>query len=176
MTTPNASSPKLRTLAAEVRAEVARVSRCVRELGQALAVIDAGRDTSDTAVPPLSLYGAAALLDTLYTGIEKALRRIANVFGGAPAGHAWHRELLEQSTLDIPQVRPAVLDGATGRALDELLAFRHRFRNLYLFELDTSLVAGLMERAPAAAALAQSDLLHFAEVLDRAADHLDAEG
>jgi hypothetical protein len=39
-------------------------------------------------------------------------------------------------TLDIDAVRPPVLGRETARALDPYLAFRHRFRNIYVFDLE----------------------------------------
>jgi hypothetical protein len=51
-------------------------------------------------------------------------------------------------TLDIPTLRPAVLTRATAAAMDPFLAFRHRFRNPYVF---------VLERAPLLARLARGD-------------------
>jgi hypothetical protein len=115
---------RLRLLAAELRAELPRIDRTVAELAEArerIAEPDAQR---------LFLDAAAALLETVYTGVEQALARIATTTTGVPAGNAWHRQLLEQATLDLPKVRPAILSSATARRLDGDPAFRHRFRNL----------------------------------------------
>ena len=124
------SGVRLRLLAAEVRAELRRIERTAAEIA------DARVQLTEAGTPPIFLYGCAALLETFYSGIEKALTRIAGTIGGLPDGYAWHRRLLDDSTLDLPKLRPPILDEPTARLLEPYLAFRHRFRNLYLFDLD----------------------------------------
>lgn len=164
-----ATATRLRLLAAELRGELTRVGRTVSEIGAASPLL------ADPRCPRLTLYGAAALLETFYTGIEKALTRIAAVTGGLPEGAAWHRKLLEDATLDLPKLRPPVLRPSTARLLEPYLAFRHRFRNLYLFDLDAALTAPLVADAGLAWQAARADLAGFAEELEAIADALDAE-
>ena len=164
------SAAQLRLLAAEVRAEQGRIDRTVAEL---TAAVDAlGRPDATR----LQLYGAAALLETFYSGIEKVLMRVAGATGSLPEGGAWHRRLLADATLDLPQIRPAVLSEATARVLEPYLAFRHRFRNLYLFDLEPRLVLPLLTDAPAAWAAAAADLGAFAAHLDALAGELAGTG
>lgn len=158
----------LRQVAAEVRAELAHIARTVDELTRARA---------DLAAEPqrrVVLYGAAALVETFYSGVEKAFSRIARSLGAMPDGPAWHRTLLDDMLLDIPKVRPAVLRGSTRDALARYLAFRHRFRNLYLFDLDAAQVAPLCAEAAETFAATRDDLEAFARALESLADALDA--
>ena len=60
--------------------------------------------------------------------------------------------------------------------LEPYLAFRHRFRNLYLFDLDVRLVLPLLADAPAAWSAASADLTAFAAHLAALADELDSAG
>jgi hypothetical protein len=161
------SAAKLRLLAAEIRAEHDRIDRTVLELDAAVTAVGQPDSTR------LQLYGAAALLETFYSGIEKALTRIAGATGSMPEGAAWHRQLLDDATLQLPRIRPAVLSEPTARMLEPYLAFRHRFRNLYLFDLDTRLVLPLLAGAPTAWAAASADLDTFAAHLDTLADECD---
>jgi len=46
-------------------------------------------------------------------------------------------------------------------AMDAFLAFRHRFRNLYVFDLERSPMATLLARAPGVYALFERDLRTF---------------
>jgi hypothetical protein len=163
------TAPRLRLLAAELRGELTRIERTVAEIEAAAPLL------GDPGCPRLALYGAAALLETFYTGIEKALMRVAAITGGMPEGAAWHRKLLEDATLDLPKLRPPVLRPATARLLEPYLAFRHRFRNLYLFDLDAGLTAPLVEDAGPAWEATRADLARFAEALEAIADALDAE-
>jgi hypothetical protein len=164
------SAAKLRLLAAEVRAEEGRIERTLKELTGAAAALR--RPDS----PRLELYGAAALLETFYSGVEKALLRIATATGSQPEGGAWHRRLLDDATLDLPQIRPPVLSESAVRMLDPYLAFRHRFRNLYLFDLDARLILPLLTDAAAAWAVADADLRTFANYLDALAGELAGKG
>ena len=164
------SAAKLRLLAAEVRAEQTRVDRTLAELTAAADAL--GRADSTR----LQLYGAAALLETFYSGIEKALMRIAGATSSQPDGGAWHRRLLDDATLDLPQIRPPVLSKSAARMLEPYLAFRHRFRNLYLFDLDVRLILPLLADAPAAWSAASADLTAFAAHIAALADELDSIG
>ncbi len=159
-------APALRTLAAALREEVRLIRRCTQEFGAAERALQAGADT-------LTIYGAAALLESAYTGAEKAMLRIARVLGAVPSGDSWHRDLLRSMTLDIERERPAVLSRSTAAGLDPYLAFRHRFRNLYVFDLDIAPMISLLQRGSSAFDVACTELLAFAERVQRWARELD---
>jgi hypothetical protein len=105
----------------------------------------------------------AALLESFYTGMARALSRIAAAIGAQPSGSNWHRDLLTSMTLDIPELRPAVLTRATAAALDPFLAFRHRFRNLYVFDLERAPMLGLLARGEDAWRRFDADLESFSK-------------
>jgi hypothetical protein len=150
----------LRRLSAEILAEVSRIDRTVAESAEARSALAAGEPAR------LDVYGAAALLDTFYTGVEKVLGRIAPPLGGGlPSGPAWHRRLLEDMALEIPEVRPSVLSEASIRSLEPYLSFRHRFRNLYLFDLEIDPLRWLLARLPDAWNRTRADLLTFVRFL-----------
>ncbi len=151
---------RLRTLAAEIRRELEALRRTVAELEWVEAQGD-----SESAVR-IRIYASAAMLDTFYTGIERVLERVARVFGNLPDGPGWHRELLASAALDVPLARPPVLREQTVVVLARYLAFRHRFRNLYLFDLEPEQMEPLIAGAADALAALEQDLQEFAEVLD----------
>jgi hypothetical protein len=155
-------------LAAEIRAETGRIEHTVGE------IIDVRQQIKQPETPRIFLYGSAALLETFYSGIEKALTRIAGTIGGLPDGHAWHRRLLEDATLDLPKLRPPILSESTVKLLEPYLAFRHRFRNLYLFDLDARLVAPLLDAVDIAWQATSHDLSAFAHALIELADELES--
>jgi hypothetical protein len=161
------NAARLRILAAEIRAELQRIEMTTSE-------IRAARDTiSRPDALRLSLYGTAALLETFYSGVEKALSRVASVMGDSLEGPAWHRRLLDDATLDLPRLRPPVLEKETARLLEPYLAFRHRFRNLYLFDLDKLLLMPLVEGVPGAWEATSKNLLSFCVTLETIADELE---
>ena len=73
-----------------------------------------------------------------YRGMENIFRRIAfDVDLRIPDGSRWHKELLTQMTEPQTERQP-VISQETFEALEELLAFRHVFNNIYGEELVTN--------------------------------------
>jgi len=165
---PDRSADRLRLLVAELEDELARIARLRGELDHARQAVDA--PVSDTLV----VYGAAALLESFYTGMEKAMRRIAMMFGGMPQGDGWHRDLLASMTLALEGLRPAVLRAETVKALDPYLAFRHRFRNLYVFDNERAPMLVLLGRAADAERAFDADVRAFVAELRQGIAALDA--
>jgi hypothetical protein len=93
--------------------------------------------------------------------------------GDMPDGAAWHRRLLTNAALALPKLRPAILTAESVRSLEPYLAFRHRFRNLYLFDLDAALLEPLLSDAGPAWARAMAELERFAAHLEELADELE---
>ena len=164
------SRAALATAAAELRAELPRLDRAVAELalvgplGQDPSVLDAPRR--------VRLYAASALLDTFYTAVERVLERLARTFGTSPSGPTWHTDLLVQAGLELRAIRPRILSDDSVTALKRYLAFRHRFRHLYLDDLHVEPIVPLTEDAPAVWADVQAELAAFAEALEKLAETL----
>jgi hypothetical protein len=150
-------------LAASLRAEVERIDRTVWEAAAA------GKRLSSRSPSALELRGLGAIVHDFYTGIERLLVKIApELNGGLPQGLGWHRELLQNMTLDLPGIRPPVLRQETARALEEFLRFRHLFRNLYGFELDWARIRPLLRRTASTWKRVKRDLKAFLAFLDSA--------
>ena len=79
---------------------------------------------------------AALRLHNFYTGCERIFKLIVSeVNGGVPHELDWHKRMLTQVSLEIEDIRPAVISHKTRKDLEELLRFRHIVRNIYGFEL-----------------------------------------
>lgn len=79
---------------------------------------------------------AALRLHNFYTGCERIFKLIVSeVNGGVPHELDWHKRMLTQVSLEIEDIRPAVISLKTRKDLEELLRFRHIVRNIYGFEL-----------------------------------------
>jgi len=79
---------------------------------------------------------AALRLHNFYTGCERIFKLIVSeVNGGVPHELDWHKRMLTQVSLEIEDIRPAVISLQTRKDLEELLRFRHVVRNIYGFEL-----------------------------------------
>jgi len=86
---------------------------------------------------PVAIAAAALYLQNLYSAVEELLRRVAaDLDGSVPAGEDWHRELLGQMVLDVPGVRPRLIDPALQSDLDLLRRFRHVVRHAYAQDYD----------------------------------------
>lgn len=82
----------------------------------------------------LDEYEYAALgytLHNLYNALEAYFLRIAKFFENNLDEAEWHRSLVRRMTLEISGVRPALYDRQFASQVDELMRFRHLFRNLY---------------------------------------------
>jgi hypothetical protein len=114
---------------------------------------------------------AALSMHDWYSGLERIMSFIASrLEESTPQGKDWHRELLHQMQLEIPDVRPAVFSKSTVSRLDEYLRFRHVLRNVYSFNLQPErievLVSGLRETLESV----RTDLEAFAVLLRQMAE------
>ena len=129
----------VRRLAAEIEAELAGLDELERELANAPRQDDS-----------YSLRARGSILHDFYSGVERVFVRIASELnGGVPRAEQWHRELVRNMTLEIPEVRPAVLDPALAEALGAYLRFRRLFRNVYGSVIEAERLHPLEERLPA---------------------------
>ena len=125
-----------RRLAAEARAELG----ALQQLAEELASAPPGSDT-------FSLRARASILHDFYTGVERIFVRLAaELNGGIPSGEQWHRQLLQDMTLDLCGVRPPIITPQLAAALGEFLRFRHVFRNVYGFVLEAERMQPLEQR------------------------------
>lgn len=110
-----------RRLAAEVESELSGLGALEAELADA----PPGDETH-------AIRARGSILHDFYNGIERVFVRIARELnGGVPRAERWHRELVRNMALEIPAVRPAVIDADLARTLEEYLRFRYVFRNGY---------------------------------------------
>lgn len=106
------------------------------------------RAESSEAIFFLTSAGGVVIHD-FYNTVEKTFRQIAEeIDGGVPGGEAWHQQLLQRMTIDVPGRRPAVIDTSLAQTLNEYLRFRHLFRHIYGFELEWERIRPLLEALP----------------------------
>lgn len=114
-------------------------------------------------------YDRAAIgyhLHNFYNGCENIFRAIARFFENDLGPQTWHPDLLKRMKLEIAHHRPAVIDEALYRLLEDFRGFRHVFRHSYSFELDWDrerLVANKFRRA---ATLLRAQVSAFLTKLD----------
>lgn len=142
-----------------------------RDLERLAERLRAARERISTTADDLEVYGAAALISGYSSHLERMFERIVRDMNSAPLeGPDWHRRLLRSMTAERPGIRPAVIDVRLAERLDELLAFRHLFRNLYVLDLRHERVADLLELVCGlhdAVMTSLADFRKFLEALDR---------
>lgn len=109
-------------------------STIVHELEAIARLCEEARIELSRQAPSPRVLGS--VLHDFYTCCERVFKRIVSEINGAfYQGDAWHKELLYRMTIPVEGVRPAVITSEVAAELDEYLAFRQVFRNIYGFEL-----------------------------------------
>ncbi|MBC7348188.1 MAG: hypothetical protein H5U00_12220, partial [Clostridia bacterium] len=107
-------------------------------------------------------------LHDYYTAIENVFRAVAGkIDKSIPRGEQWHKELLEQMTLEVPGLRPPVIAPLTAQRLDAYRGFRHVFRNTYGFNLSFAKMRELLEALPDTQKSLARDLEQFTSQMRR---------
>lgn len=149
-------SPELRRLLGE---HAARLRRLLAEHQADFARLEMSEPTL------LEREGAATALHSFYTGVEFIMRSVAERFdGGVDKAGDWHSTLLDSMRRAAPG-RPPLLSDATADRLRAYLVFRHRFRNIYGFELDWALMKPLVLGLEETLAAFEADLARFLAAL-----------
>jgi len=118
-----------------------------------------------------------SILHDFYTGMENIFEKIAKELeGSVPKGPDWHKDLLEDMTIEIRNLRPPVIDDSLKKELNEYLRFRHLFRSLYGFELDRSRMRPLIERFDHVLENFEHQIYNFLQVLEKIAVNMENAG
>ena len=153
-------------IAGRIRRELEEIEQVVERVQQ----IWRRYESSPTDENDFFVDAAALNLHSFYAGIERLLEVIADgIDGTKPTGSAWHRELLQQMTAEIPGIRPAVLRPEARTRLDRYRGFRHVVRNVYSFSLDAEQISLLIEHLPEVYNQASQQLATLADWLEQTA-------
>ncbi|HEY4691474.1 MAG TPA: hypothetical protein VIK33_19350 [Anaerolineae bacterium] len=153
---------RYRLLAERLRTELQNIEHVVERAGHALS-----RAVQQPQDRDYFLAAAALDLHSFYAGLERLFELIADeIDASKPAGSSWHRDLLTQMAIAIPDVRPAILSEETRLALVDYLEFRHVVRNVYTFNLRPDRVTELARGLRPTFDQAHHDLMAFAQFLD----------
>lgn len=88
-----------------------------------------------------------SILHDFYNACERIFKWIAkDINGDFDPTVQWHKELLFRMTIEIQNVRQAVISEELAADLNEFLQFRHLFRNIYGFELKSDLLDHLINK------------------------------
>ena len=157
-------TPGLVLLEVRIRRELLNLETLVEELKTTIRV-------KELKIDSIRVRAIASILHDFYSGIEKIFISVArDIDQTVPKNEGWHRQLLEQMTLDIPYKRPAVIDASLAAQIQEYLSFRHRFRNLYGFELEWGKMEILIKNMESTSKQIKESTEKFLDVLNAIAD------
>ena len=107
-----------------------------------------------------------SILHDFYNSCERIFELIASeINGGFMASEQWHKKLLYLMTIDIKGIRPSVISKKLAAELDEYLSFRHLFRNIYGFELESKRLDNLIEKFEDTVDLFRKEIKEFIDKL-----------
>lgn len=153
-----------RAAAVRLGKELEEIDGAVEHILADVRLTEAARDVADV----VRLRSFSSALQDFYSAVEDALEKIApELNGGLPESKDWHSRLLRNMAMDLPGVRPAVIDAQTERELRPFLRLRHRARNIYGFDLDAERIALLVSALPEAAQRFRGCLRGFLSFLGR---------
>ncbi len=110
-----------------------------------LQVQDIRKENRDLNLELKTRLNASVLAD-FYMAVEKIFKLIAKeIDSELPYTENWHKKLLRQMSVEIPEIRPAVIDKKLFHMLEEYLKFRHLVRNIYGFQLEGKRFVHLVE-------------------------------
>jgi len=154
---------KVRALQAQIEAELLQLQAIVPQVETLLDLM------SQTENPNLKnglISGIALHLHSFYTGAERVFYAISrDIEDGVPTGADWHRQLLDQMAITMPEVRPPVIRPATQVQLDEFRRFRHVVRSNYAYQLEPERVIALAQKLAEVSQNLTQDCQSFCEGL-----------
>jgi uncharacterized protein YutE (UPF0331/DUF86 family) len=107
-----------------------------------------------------------SILHDFYNTCERIFEIIARrINGELPQTEQWHKKVLYQMTIEMKSIRPAVISKKLAAELDEYLAFRHLFRNIYGFELESDKLDKLVNKFSKTAKSFQNEIKEFLKKL-----------
>lgn len=107
-----------------------------------------------------------SILHDFYNACERIFKWIAkDINGDFSPGEQWHKELLYRMTIEVKDVRPAVISEKLAADLNDFLQFRHIFRNIYGFELKSDLLERLVNKFEITATQYIKEIKKFVENL-----------
>ncbi len=126
-------------------------------------------------VDELDYAALAYTIHNIYGVIEGYCLRVAKFYENGLEGESWHADLLRRMTLSIPELRPALLDRELSYVLDDLRAFRHKFRHLYARPIDPKRVTAVQEQVGSAVSSFQIAHARFRAALEEIRERLSDE-
>ncbi len=147
----------LRGIISEIEKELDNLSELRKEMKE----IESGEST-------ILKRSMGSILHDFYNCCERIFKKVAiEINGGYEDIEKWHKALLFKMTIPIKGLRPPVISEELAAELDEYLAFRHVFRNIYGFELKGERIGYLARKFDKVANRFIKDIKDFLSFLEK---------
>jgi len=121
----------------------------------------------------IKIRASASILSDFYMAAERIFKLIVKEIDlELPEGEDWHKKMLRQVAVGLPQIRPPVIEKELFLHLEEYLKFRHLVRNIYGFQLNYALFEHLVQGLPAAAGALKEQISLFLAKMQEIADSM----
>lgn len=145
-------------------AEIEKELHNLEELGAELETVKPEKSV-------VSKRSKGSILHDFYNCCERIFKKIAiELNSGYEESEKWYKSLLYRMTIPIEGIRPRVISDELAAELDEFLAFRHLFRNIYGFELKGDRIDYLAEKFERVAERVQKEIKEFLGFLRKELD------
>lgn len=121
------------------------------------------------------LVESAFYVSQLYSGFEKIFKNVAKVFENNIEQDFWHKSILERMSLEIQDIRPALISEGSLKGLNELRTFRHFFRHAYDADIDKDKFKIIGKSVSELKEMFEKDLKNFLDFLDQLLQSLNEE-
>ncbi len=147
-------------LAQRIRLELSDLERVISRAAEGWQRAKRSNDDYYVDSVALNLHG-------FYSGLETLFELIAtHIDQQKPTGANWHQLLLQQMSVEIEQVRPAVISVDIGNRLNEYRNFRHVVRNVYTFRFNPLKMESLVVNLNPLFIQIRDELFAFANFLE----------
>lgn len=116
----------------------------------------------------------ASILSDFYMAAERIFKLIVKEIDlELPEGEDWHKKILRQAAVGLPEIRPPVIEKELFTRLEEYLKFRHLVRNIYGFQLKYARFEHLVKEMPEVAGELNGQVSGFLAKIQKIAEALD---
>ncbi len=92
---------------------------------------------------------------------------IRTIDGDPPFGKDYHAVLLRRASIPIDAVRPQIITAETFAKLDELRAYRHKFKDIYLYLITPARIIELAHEVISVIEQFSQDITNFCAYIQK---------
>ena len=161
------TAKEVQLLKARIKEEIINMQNLLAELSKRNLLKSQHKDVIFMEEDTFLLRAVGSVIHDFYVAVENVFEMISReIDETTPQGLDWHIKLLKQMSLNNDKVRPPVISKETYILLDKFRAFRHVFRNVYGFNLDSRRLKELLADMPATVDAFQEDLSAFMKKME----------